>query len=203
MAEINFTHVAALIRLANNNPSEHEANAAARKVCKLLAEYKFVQNTVRAEPRPQPSRPYQSDFTQDMYEDLLRKMRQYGKKYSDSWRQNEPPHYGRKEHEQQKQREVYMRDCKQCKQKFMGLNPTEDICPRCHYGFGPKQTDDAWRNWHQPYEKPEAEKKSRQCSKCGHTKMTSRITNIFVCNECQWNEFREKENERADNREGT
>lgn len=30
-----------LAKLANNNPSEHEANAAARKVCQLLAENSF------------------------------------------------------------------------------------------------------------------------------------------------------------------
>lgn len=30
-----------LVRLANKNPNEHEANAAARKVCKLIEEGKF------------------------------------------------------------------------------------------------------------------------------------------------------------------
>lgn len=30
-----------LVRLANNNPNDHEANAAARKVCRTLEENKF------------------------------------------------------------------------------------------------------------------------------------------------------------------
>lgn len=30
-----------LIKLANNNPNDNEANLAARKVCKMLADYKF------------------------------------------------------------------------------------------------------------------------------------------------------------------
>jgi hypothetical protein len=38
----------ALIRLANNNPSEHEANAAARKVCKEITEQQIEQ--VRPKP---------------------------------------------------------------------------------------------------------------------------------------------------------
>lgn len=36
-----------LIRLANNNPNENEANMAARKACKLLGESDFMPSTSR------------------------------------------------------------------------------------------------------------------------------------------------------------
>lgn len=38
---LNTDLILKLIRLANNNPNDNEANLAARKVCKMLADYKF------------------------------------------------------------------------------------------------------------------------------------------------------------------
>lgn len=52
-----------LIALANNNPNEHEANLAARRVCKAIVEHKFIityqgqTNTPPPKPRPTPNRP--------------------------------------------------------------------------------------------------------------------------------------------------
>lgn len=38
---MNYDLIEKLIRLANNNPNENEANLAARKVCKFLADHSF------------------------------------------------------------------------------------------------------------------------------------------------------------------
>lgn len=50
-----------LAKLANNNPNENEANAAARKVCRLLAEDNFKglgsSNPVIISTPPHPNRP--------------------------------------------------------------------------------------------------------------------------------------------------
>lgn len=45
---MNIELLKKLIRLANNNPNEHEANAAARRACKMVAEDNFalLNNTV-------------------------------------------------------------------------------------------------------------------------------------------------------------
>jgi len=40
---MNFDLIQKLIKLANNNPNENEANLAARKVCKMLVDYTFGQ----------------------------------------------------------------------------------------------------------------------------------------------------------------
>lgn len=40
---MNNDLVIKLIKLANNNPNENEANLAARKVCSLLKDYKFEE----------------------------------------------------------------------------------------------------------------------------------------------------------------
>jgi len=50
-----------LVRLANNNPNENEANTAARKVCKLIQEanFKFVEHI----PTQQVQNPYYGGYT--------------------------------------------------------------------------------------------------------------------------------------------
>lgn len=46
---MNLEIVKKLIKLANNNPNEHEANSAARKVCRELDGYDF--NTISSPPK--------------------------------------------------------------------------------------------------------------------------------------------------------
>jgi hypothetical protein len=47
---MNIDLIIKLAKLANNNPNEHEANLAARKVCKLLAEGKYKFNSITLPP---------------------------------------------------------------------------------------------------------------------------------------------------------
>lgn len=60
---MNIDLITKLAKLANNNPNEHEANSAARRVCQLLAEGKFqfgavVQTTAEARiPNPYYANP--------------------------------------------------------------------------------------------------------------------------------------------------
>src|SRR5688572_7856116 len=60
-----------LIKLANNNPSEGEANAAARKVCRLLAESDF--NWLKDSPTT-IKKPITSDLVSN-WEDIMRRYR--------------------------------------------------------------------------------------------------------------------------------
>jgi len=59
---MNLDLLKKLVKLANNNPNEHEANSAARRACKLIenAEFKFVAD-VKPNPIFNPS-PAQEDF---------------------------------------------------------------------------------------------------------------------------------------------
>lgn len=50
---MNFDLITKLARLANNNPNENEANLAARKACKLLAEGNFTFTNWSPEPKKQ------------------------------------------------------------------------------------------------------------------------------------------------------
>lgn len=46
---MNSDQLIKLIKLANNNPNENEANSAARKVCKIIEENKF--SLIKIEPK--------------------------------------------------------------------------------------------------------------------------------------------------------
>lgn len=55
-----------LVKLANNNPNEHEANSAARKVCLILEQENFVlTNTLKDNPS--------SRVPKDIFEEMFRK----------------------------------------------------------------------------------------------------------------------------------
>ena len=43
---IKFKHLKKLILLANGNANEHECNAAARMVCRMLTDYKWPEDVV-------------------------------------------------------------------------------------------------------------------------------------------------------------
>lgn len=53
---MNLEQIQKLIRLANNNPNDNEANAAARRVCKMLADYKFPTPSVYGQSPINPPR---------------------------------------------------------------------------------------------------------------------------------------------------
>ena len=73
---MNIDLIIKLAKLANNNPSEHEANSAARRVCKLLAEGNFEFGIVRTTtPDFQSTRPpWNSQPVDDVY-DILEELR--------------------------------------------------------------------------------------------------------------------------------
>ena len=54
-----------LVKLANNNPNENEANLAARKVCKIIEEGKFQFNNTK--PNPPVSKSQRGGTYNDIY----------------------------------------------------------------------------------------------------------------------------------------
>lgn len=148
---MNLERLKALIRLANNNPNEHEANLAARKVCKIIAEKDFslLQPQPRTaagkvnEYRSRPTAP-----TVDMWEDFLRNMRyrpsESQKKY---WTDSAPhqdapePHWDDRpfninmDPNKKKERTQAKRKCSKCGFETMTFRIDEVpwICNPCHW----------------------------------------------------------------------
>lgn len=73
---MNLELIQKLVKLANNNPNENEANSAARRVCKLIAEGEFKYIADVAKPIPVQQKP---TVNQDDLADLLSRLkRDYG-----------------------------------------------------------------------------------------------------------------------------
>lgn len=105
---MNYDLIIKLAKLANNNPNENEANSAARKVCKLLAEgnFNFTNNTTSPPKQPpftNSNRPYTPPQN---FWDLFNRVNQERK-------QKEQQHYEqeqrRRQEEQRQRTEQYYR----------------------------------------------------------------------------------------------
>jgi hypothetical protein len=69
---MNLNLLKKLVKLANHNPNEHEANSAARRVCRMIEaeDFKFTEL-----PPPSPSSPVYDEatnLTSDMFEKMIR-----------------------------------------------------------------------------------------------------------------------------------
>jgi hypothetical protein len=155
---MNFDLIEKLIRLANNNPNENEANLAARKVCKLLAEgnFKFTNaepqartwNDVERSTEPQwkstPQSPpqYKSAFNPNDYPfaDFFKKREKHWDNYGTPPKQEktapENPYSWVDPNPPSKQKEERLLKCKKCGNskltKFVGL-PELYECNTCQW----------------------------------------------------------------------
>lgn len=172
-----------LVKLANNNPNEHEANSAARRVCKILEEHNFsFDNTIPPKEKTityndvkrsaeyfwkssKPNRPSYdpwTDFNFDsIYEDLRKKA-------------------------QEKRKES------EYKSQYYGeYNPfTREKDP--YYNVNTRPMYDNFGN------RIKKEKSIMKCKTCGELKETvfMGVPELFECNDCQWNFYnRVKQNE--------
>lgn len=177
MAEKNIELLIKYTRLANNNPNEAEANLAARRACKLLAELteQFKQPINIGAPRinnPTDRNAYTpTQAQQDFWE---------------KWKKN--PYYKsrpKQEYYSKESQNFKFVTCTSCGKSFIALSPNETKCPRCAY--------EQWEPSKRPQSKAE-NKRPRQCIRCGHIKMTFRVTNLFICDECQWKEYEDSQN---------
>ena len=144
-----------LIALANNNPNEHEANLAARKVCKALIEHKYIDQLISVkEPVRQTTQSYYKGPKPDF--DMNDFMKMYDELFKGRYKPHEPnyrePYYKRpdygfktgnnpddeKYYQRRKERgfgdERRMLICKKCgnsvETKFIGI-PEMFVCNSC------------------------------------------------------------------------
>ncbi|HYV52408.1 MAG TPA: hypothetical protein VE971_03855 [Candidatus Eisenbacteria bacterium] len=190
---MNFDLITKLAKLANNNPNENEANAAARKVCKLLAEANFIFAKDATPPPNQQSEPRAqrqgNPFdTEDLY-DILRNMGNrhyaYGFDY-DGPRQGEwtgfggsrpksRPNPGPSDSEKRRRDENAEREYRQ----------SEEYKRRERDANMKKEAEQAEKDRKRGFDFTK-DKTLRMCSKCGITKLTAFFGEHFVCNDCMW-----------------
>jgi hypothetical protein len=160
---MNLDLLKKLTRLANNNPNDNEANLAARRVCKILEEGNWSLPSIQSRPNTVPPRTW-----------------------NDAWRSTEPqwkskppdkPSEPDREH-QKRQEEFYRKYYRpsRAQEEFF-----RDIYVGVDFGFGPSKPS-----------KPPREKRPMECTRCHQTKETAYVGNLYICNECIWNEYKEK-----------
>jgi len=179
---MNIEKLKSIIRLANNNPNEHEANLAARKACKILAENDFAifkQTRTAADKFNQHASNYSSGPL--TWNDIKRSTEPFWKSSYKSNPVNRPA-------------------TPPPNTSATGRGPSD---PYYTYRASPKQeeyyskvyddifVDPNWFAGGMRGGKTEArpEKKVRKCSVCGVEVETKRITSIFTCNKCEWEAF--------------
>lgn len=202
---MNLDRLKALIRLANNNPSENEANTAARRVCQELAKDDFrILNGTFPRTAADKMREHASNYggninTEDIFRDLydlMNKTRQ--KPYTPpepakTWndvRRSEEPQFRSSPPKQEYWTGGFRPSAKQ--EDFFRNAPRVDI------------NDEEWVRWDEfnipkndqgPRYKYDANGKRvkisamRKCTQCGLETETFRVKEEpFICNPCHWKE---------------
>lgn len=153
-----------LIRLANNNPNDNEANLAARKACKMIADGKVFEHFAKiATP---PASGTRQGFTQhgdvdpyDIMTELMERLRR------DKERSKQTQQAQERKYKEQKERERYTQGT---------WEP-------------PDYENPMWKG------SDGVNKRMLRCSKCGQAKPTRfrGAPDIWICMECRGKEFKD------------
>lgn len=173
---MNYELIIKLAKLANNNPNDNEANSAARKVCKLIAEgnYNFGTTTKQPTQQTNPQRPP----TMDYWEEFIRNMTNPNP--ASYWTGFDSENYsGRGKSDRQRQREE--------EKKERVYRESEEYQRRKRDEQLKEEMNRRARQQAKGYDYTQP-KTSRKCSKCGQPKMTA-FTGpdfLFTCMDCLW-----------------
>jgi len=178
---MNLDLLIKLVKLANNNPNENEANLAARKVCKIIEEGKYQFNNKQPEQPKQPQYQAASNPTGNPFEDFLRYYGRYGSPFD--------RHGQDFAQEQAKRDEQFRRENVEFKQKQADAQAKEAY-KTYYYDEGPQPfTQQDFKNVQDRQNKP---KTKRTCSECGRDVLTTDTSAIyFICNACRWIKYAE------------
>lgn len=162
--EMDLKLLEKLVRLANNNPNEHEANLAARRACKLIEDGKFQFNQIP---------PTSSQSPPLTYNDIRRSTEPF-------WRSTKPPSYpGYKFYDE-------ARDVTPDWWKILEEIENQRRKQR-------EKTAEQYR-YEPFSERKAREKRKLKCKTCNQEKETLFIglSEFFECNECQWASYQKE-----------
>ncbi len=211
-----------LIRLANNNPNEHEANLAARKVCIMLADYQFyssheaVFGGARAPGKTgvnQSANNPSSDPIVDWMNDLFRKAEERTKQdgrnpFQARWSKNNTYKPHPKQEEFYKSYDYVWWDelnHRPANPDNIRHNPETNTwsedggktwrTEKDYYAKGQSPPKYEFRNPTYEPPKPKPPKIQRVCSECGATVETRDHTYYFICSKCHWHRYHKEKGE--------
>lgn len=196
---MNLDLLKKLLRLANNNPNDNEANLAARKVCRMLADAEEKgelrwgsKSKTSAQPQSQyQSRPYASPF-----ESIIEQMR---KMQEEEAKRRAEASDERRRKEQQRQQSTG----REARWSWFDEPPPNDFDPfkapwvnRDNPFTGSAFTGSpTGRRRHSQDPEREKQKRPLACCRCGQEFQTMFVgpPQMFKCNTCHWAEYREEQ----------
>jgi len=163
---VNLELLIKLVKLANNNPNDNEANSAARRVCKMIAEadYKFINNNpTNFKSTPNPSTGF------NPFEEIIRNMRNQRTPYNS---------YNPYEN-------IW-------KNPFTQPEPTKQ--PFYDGMWANESKERAYPiNEYDPItgKRKEKPKRNLMCNTCNKSFNTifQGLESLFICNDCQWTAY--------------
>lgn len=168
--EMNFNLITKLAKLANNNPNENEANLAARKVCRLLAEGKFEftnEPPLRGRSPIQPQSSYSWWKPTKEQEDYIK----YDQYYD------------------------FINDFINDFFKSQPFSSRPDP-PKTEYRYGSWVNEPTPKWPGDGFKKPSEQKEERllKCRICKNSKLTKFVglAELYECNTCQWTAYESK-----------
>lgn len=175
---MNTDLISKLIKLANNNPNEHEANLAARKVCQML--------TGHFDPKPKPKVTTWNDVQRSPEPEFKSKPQTASQQNPYTRPPNEPP-------------PVYNRP-PNVDYDFSFFNEFFKTRTRQWNNFGERPPKEVKipNHYYQPYTPPSKQKEERdlKCKTCGKIIKTKFVglAEVFECSTCQWTAYEKQTN---------
>lgn len=176
---MNLDRLIKLAKLANSNPNEHEANAAARKVCRLIAENNYSFNGAKnQEPATSGARTWNDvKRSQDpfwrVWEEAFKGRQNYQKYRNGSWDNYETPNPPPPE------------------------PPKQPNPPPGWYHVNWDFTTNTKKEDNKGY-KRSYEPKNRDCTVCNLTKGTTDTTTPYICADCKWRRYHAEKGETSE-----
>lgn len=175
---MNLDRLKALIRLANNNPNDHEANLAARKACKLIAEDDFA--ILRSSHVPRTAA------------DKIRTWNDVTRSTEPAFRsKQQPPNHNDFEDMFD---EIFNKHVRSRPNPFRGYDwskaPRKEAPEPSSYDTETPKYKPFTRDWMpNDYVKEPKPEELRKCARCGLEIMTKRLKeDPWICNPCHWKE---------------
>ena len=159
---MNLELLKKLVRLANNNPNDNEANLAARKVCKMIEEAQFKFTT------------YESPPTRPIYKDTNPNYRRYGGWHGfdrSAWDAFYQRYTNQNSEETPKEKEAKAKERSYDSETYT-------------YSYYDEEKHFDWEWFDRQARKKQKFDQERVCSKCGLRVRTFKKETPFVCGIC-------------------
>lgn len=177
---MNLDQLIKLVKLANNNPNDHEANAAARKVCKMIAANNYKFSNTR-EPEPVKAGGTWNDVKRSTEPEFRSKPFTGGNPFGGrGWEDAFWERY---------REDIEGRFYRPRQRPYEPPKPPPEPPKRKPENWTWTQGEDGNIKYKKVYEQ-----KLRDCSICDKSRLTADTDSPYVCADCKWRKYDQEKN---------